>query len=300
MYNSDPPSNTHLNAWQHWAFRVEQRLQEQQDLIEQLQQELQLLRQQENTREQQSAPTIHVDKIEYHFDQLKVDTLEGSLQIGLSTSNPEQLPMMIEDIMMKQQQENGAVNAPMFNGKQNPVNGPYPNSQAQAPYLGKYSSKPNSKMSEIQQKFQNSSLMPRDNEEQFHHDAPEKLNQQPPTNGSESQLHGSRSELAIQYIIDCCLEMLQNELNERFRGYIQRQGSLHHVEVDEGHNMLILEDIARQLPARVQHYMNDQLAKHNDASSEQLIQQVLSLTRGDIEGAIDQYIYQLSRTKEEQ
>lgn len=33
-------------------------------------------------------PTVHIDRIDYSFDQLKVETLEGTLNIGL---NPEDL-----------------------------------------------------------------------------------------------------------------------------------------------------------------------------------------------------------------
>jgi spore germination protein PC len=42
-------------------------------------------------------PTIHVDTIEYKFDQLKVETLEGTLNIGLNPSDAES----IEDFAVK-------------------------------------------------------------------------------------------------------------------------------------------------------------------------------------------------------
>ncbi|MCM3567802.1 spore germination protein GerPC [Neobacillus mesonae] len=44
-------------------------------------------------------PTIHVDTIEYSFDQLKVETLEGTLNIGL---NPNELSD-IEDFAVENQ-----------------------------------------------------------------------------------------------------------------------------------------------------------------------------------------------------
>ncbi|MFJ7728070.1 spore germination protein GerPC [Neobacillus sp. NPDC097160] len=44
-------------------------------------------------------PTIHVDRIEYKFDQLKVETLEGTLNIGL---NPNDLSG-IEDFAVQNQ-----------------------------------------------------------------------------------------------------------------------------------------------------------------------------------------------------
>ncbi|XJZ28139.1 spore germination protein GerPC [Bacillota bacterium Lsc_1132] len=50
-------------------------------------------------------PSIHVDTIEYKFDQLKVETLEGTLNIGL---NPSEL-QGIEDFAVNNQ----AVNTPI-------------------------------------------------------------------------------------------------------------------------------------------------------------------------------------------
>ncbi|AZU61212.1 spore germination protein GerPC [Neobacillus mesonae] len=57
----------------------------------------------------QEKPTIHVDTIEYKFDQLKVETLEGTLNIGL---NPNELSG-IEDFAV----ENQSLNTP-FSPKQ--------------------------------------------------------------------------------------------------------------------------------------------------------------------------------------
>lgn len=39
----------------------------------------------------QKRPAVHVEKVEYHFDQLKVDTLDGVLNIGLSPNDPGNL-----------------------------------------------------------------------------------------------------------------------------------------------------------------------------------------------------------------
>lgn len=276
MYNSDPPSNIHFNAWQQWAFRMEQRMQEQQDMIEQLQQELELLKQQAG--KEQHAPTIHVDKIEYRFDQLKVDTLEGSLQIGLSTSNPEQLPMMIEDFMMHQQNENSA---------------------AAPHYAQQYANKPNPKLDYLQEKFPSI----RGAQKEANTQSPEqprqnKGNSSPQQAAKTTQEQTSRSELAKQQLIDACIQLLHNELNEQFVQYIRRQSSLLQIEINDEHLKLIVEDIERQLPARVHHYVYDQHIKLKQASTEQLLQQVLRLTRDDIESAIDQYIHQISRQQE--
>lgn len=49
-----------------------------------------------------NKPTTHIDKIEYKFDQLKVETLEGTLNIGLNPTNGEQ----IEDFAVSQSKMN--------------------------------------------------------------------------------------------------------------------------------------------------------------------------------------------------
>jgi spore germination protein PC len=56
----------------------------------------------ENFNELKNKTSIHVDKIEYKFDQLKVETLEGTLNIGL---NPTDL-QGIDDFALEGKQAN--------------------------------------------------------------------------------------------------------------------------------------------------------------------------------------------------
>lgn len=58
--------------------RQEQRIQRLEETVAQLGNELEELK---------SKPSINVEKIEYKFDQLKVETLEGTLNIGLNPSD---------------------------------------------------------------------------------------------------------------------------------------------------------------------------------------------------------------------
>ncbi|MEH7014429.1 spore germination protein GerPC [Neobacillus niacini] len=60
---------------------------------------------QEEMKQLKDKPSIRVDKIEYKFDQLKVETLEGTLNIGL---NPSDLAN-IEDFAV----ENQSLNTPI-------------------------------------------------------------------------------------------------------------------------------------------------------------------------------------------
>jgi len=69
------------------------RLTELELMIQQLQKEL---------AEVKNRPATTIEKIEYKFDQLKVETLEGTLNIGLNPTNGE----TIEDFAVKQDKMN--------------------------------------------------------------------------------------------------------------------------------------------------------------------------------------------------
>jgi spore germination protein PC len=72
-------------------------LQTQENRIAILEQTIQKL--QEEMKQLKDKPSIRVDKIEYKFDQLKVETLDGTLNIGL---NPSDLAN-IEDFAVENQ-----------------------------------------------------------------------------------------------------------------------------------------------------------------------------------------------------
>ncbi|UOR13174.1 spore germination protein GerPC [Halobacillus amylolyticus] len=64
-------------SWNEWINQVMKRIQDQQQTIDQLTQQIEHLQSQDH-------PKTVIEKIEYHFDQLKIETLEGTLQIGLT------------------------------------------------------------------------------------------------------------------------------------------------------------------------------------------------------------------------
>lgn len=72
--NSLPPQLyiQQLNAHLQWQTN---KIRELEERIEQLHQKLEAI---------QAQPTIHVDKIEYKFDQLKIEQLDGTLHIGVT------------------------------------------------------------------------------------------------------------------------------------------------------------------------------------------------------------------------
>lgn len=92
--------NNKTFSWTDWAQHIEHTITQQQQQIAMLEAEIARLKLELNDK--QASPIFHVDKIEYHFDQLKVDTLEGSLQIGMSTTSVNQLPVHLEDLAYKQ------------------------------------------------------------------------------------------------------------------------------------------------------------------------------------------------------
>jgi spore germination protein PC len=65
--------------WQYFFQCVNETFQKQNQKIYELQKQINELKEQLN-----SIQTTNIEKIEYHFDQLKIETLEGTLNIGLS------------------------------------------------------------------------------------------------------------------------------------------------------------------------------------------------------------------------
>ncbi|WP_181349182.1 spore germination protein GerPC [Thalassobacillus sp. CUG 92003] len=76
-----------MSNWQNWATYIEQLMRQ---MNEQQQQIKQLSTQLESLKDSQQPKTV-IEKIEYHFDQLKIESLEGTLHIGLSPQDLEQM-----------------------------------------------------------------------------------------------------------------------------------------------------------------------------------------------------------------
>lgn len=78
---------TFQQIYQHIA-EQNKRIQNLETVIQELQQEVSSLKE---------KPSINVEKIEYKFDQLKVETLEGTLNIGLNPSDLEKIEDLAVD-----------------------------------------------------------------------------------------------------------------------------------------------------------------------------------------------------------
>src|SRR3954470_18148418 len=67
-----------LQTMQSYIYRQDQRMRGLQKKIHSLEQTVSKL---------QNRPPVHIDRMEYKFDQLKVETLEGTLNIGLNPTD---------------------------------------------------------------------------------------------------------------------------------------------------------------------------------------------------------------------
>jgi len=74
-------------------------IQQQEERIAQLEKNVQEL--QKKIKELGEQPPIKIDKIEYKFEQLKIDSLDGTLNIGLNPLTPDNL----EDIIINEKPE---------------------------------------------------------------------------------------------------------------------------------------------------------------------------------------------------
>ncbi|REJ08417.1 spore germination protein GerPC [Halobacillus trueperi] len=70
-------------SWQSWIQQMMNQMEQQQKMINQLQKKIEELQSVEH------PPRTVIEKIEYKFDQLKIETLEGTLQIGLTPNGSD-------------------------------------------------------------------------------------------------------------------------------------------------------------------------------------------------------------------
>lgn len=99
MYQAFPDYFQQLYSY---VMQQDQRIQSLEKTISELKKEL---------GEMKQRPAFHIDKIEYKFDQLKVESLDGTLNIGL---NPSDLQKNIEDFAV----QNGSFPPPVMDPKQ--------------------------------------------------------------------------------------------------------------------------------------------------------------------------------------
>jgi spore germination protein PC len=83
--------------------------------------EQQVKRMNDQLQQLQEKPTTRIDKIEYHFDQLKVETLEGTLNIGITPQAEAEIEDYQAGPNTAQDLKTGKPESPIFTGIQREV-----------------------------------------------------------------------------------------------------------------------------------------------------------------------------------
>lgn len=234
-------------GWPTWVTQVQQTLRHQQEQIAFLQKRIDMLMAQLKAAE--AKPTYHIDKIEYQFDQLKIEKLDGTLNIGIQPSGDGSESDIDQFIVQQAKKGAGGPHGSAAgavgngNGAGNGDNGP-----------GSLNSKPNV----------------------FPSAGPASMQMPPPFGTVQTRVNeylDSRAQMA--------LVNFEQQMN---------------VPLDPYHRRIIIEDIRRQAPTRIQFYMQQaaQSADIADANSTSLEDQVTAKTIRDVDMAMRQYLNKLS------
>ncbi|WP_308634540.1 spore germination protein GerPC [Paenibacillus silvisoli] len=253
------PANNPPTPWQLWtAFnqhihKLQCRLDEQQALIDRLNKRLEALSQRLDAAE--AKPSYHIDTIQYHFDQLKVEKLDGTLNIGLTPPNEEQIKE-IGQLVMPSGSGTVVVNDPQqqqgtLNGKKT-VNNEKPNQFPMTPSNGGIPGP--------------ASVMPASPYPEV--------------------------RLVIDRYLDQNAPQLLAELEAEFE-----------IALDPYHRRLVIEDIRKQMSARIQYYIQAAEREHKEQESgsegspppsdAQIQENVIAKTTRDIHGGLRSYISRL-------
>ncbi|WP_054024259.1 spore germination protein GerPC [Bacillus sp. FJAT-28004] len=99
MQQSNP-----LSPWQLWSLEVQNRLKEQCERLDAL--EAKVIALCEQVKQLEARPTYNIEGIQYHFDQLKVEKLDGTLNIGMTAPGmgDDSIPGSIEQMAVSNTQ----------------------------------------------------------------------------------------------------------------------------------------------------------------------------------------------------
>ncbi|WNR44964.1 spore germination protein GerPC [Paenibacillus roseipurpureus] len=103
-------------SWQQWAQQLTAYIDMQKQRIDALEQTVSKL--QTDLKVIKEEKRFHIDKIEYNFDQLKVEKLDGTLTIGISPSAMDHIEDFAVNGTSLNKDDNG--NSPVMGGDQNP------------------------------------------------------------------------------------------------------------------------------------------------------------------------------------
>ncbi|MDF2648327.1 MAG: spore germination GerPC family protein [Paenibacillus sp.] len=250
-------------TWQQWAQQVSAYIEMQKQRIDTLEQTVTKLQMELNALKDQKR--VHIDKIEYNFDQLKVEKLDGTLTIGISPSSLDN----IDDLSV-----NGAS-------------------------MGKYAG------ADANAFFQGQGQMQGQGLSQWHGIGQRPLGQeerqgQGPGTGQgqgtghpgQDQGQGSTSAFGIQQEISSGIEQY---LQYGVHADMQNLENKYKYPLDEDYKALIIDDIRKQLDTRIQHYVNQYRGVGFKEPMEAVTTSIFEKTKQDIISAIESYISSLPR-----
>lgn len=240
-------------TWQQWAQQLtayidmqKQRIDKLEETVTKLQSDLDALKVQKR---------VHIDKIEYNFDQLKVEKLDGTLTIGISPSSLDN----VDDFTV-----NGA-----SVGKDA---GQYPN-QNQNPFTQGQG------MGMGQGQGQELGIGPMQTDNMRKQQGTEGQGQP----GAAMQQDVSKG---IAHYLQYGLESDMLNLENKYQYHL-----------DEDYKELIVDDIRKQLDARIQHYVNQYRGVGFKEPMEAVTTSIIDKTKQDIISAVESYISSLPRNE---
>jgi spore germination protein PC len=247
-------------TWQQWAQQVSAYIEMQKQRIDTLEQTVNKLQTDLNTLKDQKR--VHIDKIEYNFDQLKVEKLDGTLTIGISPSSLDN----IDDLSV-----NGA------------SMGKYAGADANAFFQGQGQGQmqgqgPGQMQGQGISQWQGIGQRPQGQEQ--------KQGQGPGTGQGSTSAFGIQQEISsgieqyLQYGVHADMQNLENK---------------YQYPLDEDYKALIIDDIRKQLDTRIQHYINQYRGVGFKEPMEAVTTSIFEKTKKDIISAIDSYISSLPR-----
>ncbi|KQX60785.1 MULTISPECIES: spore germination protein GerPC [unclassified Paenibacillus] len=246
-------------TWQQWAQQVSAYIEMQKQRIDTLEQTVSKLQTDLNALKNQKG--VHIDKIEYKFDQLKVEKLDGTLTIGISPSLLDQ----IDDLSV-----NGA------------SMGKYAGADANAFFQGQGQMKGQMQGQGLSQ-WQGIGQRPQEQEQKQGPGAGNQGQEQGkgnPTGFGIQQEVSSGIEQYLQYGVHADMHNLENK---------------YQYPLDEDYKALIIDDIRKQLDTRIQLYINQYRSVGFKEPMEAVTTSIIEKTKQDILSAIDSYISNLPR-----
>jgi spore germination protein PC len=240
-------------TWQQWAQQLtayidmqKQRIDKLEETVTKLQSDLDALKVQKR---------VHIDKIEYNFDQLKVEKLDGTLTIGISPSSLDN----VDDFTV-----NGA--SVGKDAGQNPNQNQNPFTQGQGMGMG-------------QGQGQELGIGPMQTDN---------MRKQQGTEGQAQPGAAMQQDVSkgIAHYLQYGLESDMLNLENKYQYHL-----------DEDYKELIVDDIRKQLDARIQHYVNQYRGVGFKEPMEAVTTSIIDKTKQDIISAVESYISSLPRNE---